>query len=325
MNNSKRKRRKAKLKIGGIILSIILLLVIVFGFYKLKDYVVEYISGSNPKDNIEQTSEKNADIDSKKYDYIIKNRSDINTGKLILVNNSIPYKFPKVSNVVSVYSKKNKSYKISEKSIALNADVIAHFNKMMSDFEKTENLHDIIINSAYRTKEEQEEILNEKIKQVGTVEAGKWATQPSNSEHHTGYAMDIGIYKDNGKPQSYTGSGKYGWINENCGNYGFILRYSGDKTEITGISNEPWHYRYVGVPHANIIKNRGLCLEEYIDYLKNYGFESKHLEVTDYDNSKYEIYYVKASMEKTSIPVPKNSEYSISGNNVDGFIVTIKK
>lgn len=50
-------------------------------------------------------------------------------------------------------------------------------------------------------------------------------------------------------------------------NYGFIQRYTEDKEKITGISHEPWHFRYVGYPHSQIITERGLSLEEYIEFV----------------------------------------------------------
>ena len=60
------------------------------------------------------------------------------------------------------------------------------------------------------------------------------------------------------------------WLMENCWHYGFILRYPKDKSEITGIIFEPWHYRYVGKEHATIIKENGICLEEDIENMQNY-------------------------------------------------------
>ncbi len=58
------------------------------------------------------------------------------------------------------------------------------------------------------------------------------------------------------------------WIEENAWKYGFILRYPEDKTELTGIQYEPWHIRYVGLPHSAIMKEKNFVLEEYMDYLK---------------------------------------------------------
>jgi len=315
-----KKRKKRKPRVGRMILLIILLGIIA---HNSRYAFIQYIHSL--KIDILQITAKTGESGREKYDYVERPQSYIHIGELILVNNSVSYEFPKKSDIVSVYNKKNRSYKVSDMDIALNANVIPNFNEMMSDFEKAKKIHDITIVSGYRTIADQGRVLDEKIKQLGETEAAKWAANPGYSEHHTGYAIDIGIYKDNGQSQSYTGYGKYSWINENCGNYGFINRYNGDKVEITGFTNEPWHYRFVGKPHANIIKNNGFCLEEYIDYLKSYSFESKHLYFTDSDGTQYEIYYVKASSDKTNIPISRNSEYSISGNNVDGFIVTVKK
>jgi len=57
---------------------------------------------------------------------------------------------------------------------------------------------------------------------------------------------------------------------EHCYEYGFILRYPTDKKDITKINYEPWHYRYVGIKDAMFIKEKEFCLEEYIEFLKEY-------------------------------------------------------
>ena len=61
------------------------------------------------------------------------------------------------------------------------------------------------------------------------------------------------------------GTDVYRWLKKNAHLYGFILRYPPEKTALTGVSNEPWHYRYVGVDAAAEIFNKGICLEEYIE------------------------------------------------------------
>lgn len=88
----------------------------------------------------------------------------------------------------------------------------------------------------------------------------------------------------------------------------------------TGISDEPWHFRYVGYPHAVLMEKLQLCLEEYIEYVKNYEFHQEHLLV---DDESIEIYYVKATDIVTHIPIVTGESYEISGNNVDGFIITV--
>lgn len=92
---------------------------------------------------------------------------------------------------------------------------------------------------------------------------------PGTSEHHLGLAFDI---VDKRYPQKYTGENNaLVWLSEHCWEYGFIIRYPENKTAITGIMYEPWHFRYVGVELAMELKDSGLCLEEYLDKLTNDG------------------------------------------------------
>ena len=81
---------------------------------------------------------------------------------------------------------------------------------------------------------------------------------PGTSEHQLGLAVDI-----NADSFRCSDEEVYEWLDENAHKYGFILRYPPAKQEITGISYEPWHYRYVGVEVAEEIYGRGICLEEY--------------------------------------------------------------
>ena len=75
---------------------------------------------------------------------------------------------------------------------------------------------------------------------------------PGTSEHHLGLAVDI------------VGTAAQAWLAEHCWEYGFILRYTGDKAHITGIIDEPWHFRYVGTEVSLDMQYSGLCLEEYL-------------------------------------------------------------
>ncbi|MCL2539416.1 MAG: D-alanyl-D-alanine carboxypeptidase family protein [Oscillospiraceae bacterium] len=85
---------------------------------------------------------------------------------------------------------------------------------------------------------------------------------PGTSEHTLGLAVDI-----NSLSVSFEDTAAFEWLIENCADYGFILRYAKDKTDKTGITFEPWHYRYVGSNHARRIMDSGVCLEEYLDAL----------------------------------------------------------
>ena len=83
---------------------------------------------------------------------------------------------------------------------------------------------------------------------------------PGTSEHNLGLAMDICNTLD-----SFAYSKEYAWLMKNAQNYGFILRYPKDKQNVTGVTYEPWHWRFVGIKNARLIKKSGLCLEEWLD------------------------------------------------------------
>lgn len=111
---------------------------------------------------------------------------------------------------------------------------------------------------------------------------------PGMSEHQSGMAIDI-TTAENGHSmtESFAGTRAGQWLAANCWKYGFILRYPADKTAITGYVYEPWHFRYVGQPHAEYMAKSGLTLEEYYAKLQNEGV----LLCTTYNNKSYNVYY----------------------------------
>ena len=125
-----------------------------------------------------------------------------------------------------------------------------------------------IVRSGYRTRREQEEIYDGRIQEYqaegmsaeeAKAETELWVAVPGTSEHELGLAVDINADKIHSG-----GAEVYAWLKDHAHLYGFINRYPSDKTEITGVANEPWHYRYVGVETAAEIYERGICLEEYL-------------------------------------------------------------
>jgi len=121
--------------------------------------------------------------------------------------------------------------------------------------------------SGYRSYDYQKMIYERKVNAVGKTEADKYVAYPGQSEHHTGLAMDV--INEEGVSELLTanfGETKEGqWLEENAHKFGFIIRYPEGKEHITGYNYEPWHLRYVGKEAAQIIKSRGLVLEEYLE------------------------------------------------------------
>lgn len=99
---------------------------------------------------------------------------------------------------------------------------------------------------------------------------------PGESEHQTGLAVDFGVQGDDDVSYDFIKSKQSVWLERNAHKYGFILRYPRMKEHITGIAFEPWHYRYVGTESACIIKQNGICLEEFLDF-----YQDKYLDSTN--------------------------------------------
>lgn len=178
--------------------------------------------------------------------------SEINT--LILVNSENAFPDNINLNLVTFQNKK-------VADIIYN-DLVNMYNNALND-----NIT-LKINNAYRSKDEQTQIFenkmndyeNEGYTKEKAYEQTKLTVQvPGYSEHETGLAIDFsdeGHYDENEK--------MWEWLKNNAYKYGFILRYPEDKYEITKIDYEPWHYRYVGKKAAKEITNKNLTLEEYL-------------------------------------------------------------
>lgn len=266
---------------------------------------------------------------------------DVHKGKLILVNNSVEYKFPTAAeesrDIVSLWGQEgyNTNYVLGIDA-RLRRDIIMPMNKMFTDLKaalpetfetgadgKTDK---IIVASGYRDYNRQQSVYNRTIEEMGEEVGKYYATNPGFSEHHTGLAIDLKIFTHKGATVDFNAA-QQEWLVKNCAKYGFVLRYDGAKVDITKILHESWHFRYVGVPHSAYMTENNLCLEEYIDLLRNnYSYSDKPLEYS-YEGVDYLIYFCPAQSGEsvTFVPVPASGEYTVSGNNVDGFIVTVTK
>ncbi|WP_308634955.1 M15 family metallopeptidase [Paenibacillus silvisoli] len=189
-----------------------------------------------------------------------------------------------------------------DRSIRLPQTLLQRFTDMVAAADK-DGVNHFLISSGYRDQAEQEQLYADM--------GADYALPAGHSEHNLGLSLDIGssLKAMNDAPEGE-------WLTRNADRYGFILRYPKDKTDITGIQYEPWHFRYVGLPHSRIMKENGFTLEEYLDFLK----EKKSFAAT-VDGKRYEISYYPMA-EGLEISVPSNQLYELSGNNSDGIIMT---
>lgn len=179
---------------------------------------------------------------------------------LVLVNNSHPMEegyVPELTEIKPGYS--------------VDTRIANAVRRMLADAEE-EGLH-IELCSAYRSIERQEQVFGDSMKDRVKSGMNYWEAYeetalnvalPGTSEHALGLALDLisNQYSELDERQEDTQEAK--WLAENCYKYGFILRYPPEKTNITGIIYEPWHYRYVGEEHAAKIMKSGITLEEYL-------------------------------------------------------------
>lgn len=153
----------------------------------------------------------------------------------------------------------------------VDARIVNELNQMMSDLRTAG--HSAFVCSSYRTNQKQTNLYTNEVNEYrsmgysdedAAVEAGKWVAVPGTSEHQTGLAVDImsSYYLVLDKGQEDTAEQQ--WLMANSYKYGFILRYPSDKSALTGIYYEPWHYRYVGKDAAKEIYEKGICFEEYL-------------------------------------------------------------
>lgn len=128
--------------------------------------------------------------------------------------------------------------------------------------------------NGYRTVARQQELWDARVKKLMTengmtqadaeVRALDFTSRAGTSDHNTGLGLDIVSEDHPAKDAAYADTAAAAWLQEHAAEYGFILRYPSDKTAVTGMDFEPWHYRYVGTEQAQLIKASGLCLEEYL-------------------------------------------------------------
>ena len=144
----------------------------------------------------------------------------------------------------------------------LTSDTFEAFKEMWTS-AKSEGLT-LIINSSYRSYEDQENVYEYYKATKGEEEADLIAAHPGFSEHQTGMALDLQTYGSTGK--TFENFDEFKWLEKNAYKYGFILRYPKDKEYLTGYEYESWHFRYVGKEAAKYIQENKITFDEYYAY-----------------------------------------------------------
>jgi D-alanyl-D-alanine dipeptidase/carboxypeptidase len=232
---------------------------------------------------------------------------DVFKGPLILVNSQHPIKLDAPIRLTALDESGDILLEIKAASL------------LHQLFESIQCQARIVPVSGYRSRTEQKTIYDNSLCANGKAFTKKYIALPDCSEHQTGLAVDLAEsseHIDFLRP-SFPSDGICSVFRNQAAKYGFIERYGKDKEAITGIAHEPWHYRYVGYPHSMIMQENHISFEEYITFIKAYPYKGYPLAYR-----QTEIFYVDSKSASQGLTLPEDCA-QISGNNVDGFIVTI--
>ena len=173
--------------------------------------------------------------------------------------------------------------------------------------------------SGWRSRREQQEIWDDTLRRQGEAFTRNYVALPGCSEHQTGLAIDLGAaaeHIDFIRP-AFPQDGVCGNFRRVAADYGFVQRYRRDKEALTSIAEEPWHFRYVGVPHARLMEENHLCLEEYGDFVR-----TKPRRCRLPDGKLATVTYLPCPGPTVELEEPEGC-YQLSGDNDGGFFLTV--
>ncbi len=262
-------------------------------------------------------------------------RDDIYRGTLLLINNDYPVR--NEADLAENYLKEiygnrakkdgNSVYWLVDNQLKANEAVIDALNEMFSAYydEAGEDFVRLTVYTAYRSSAEQQAIYDKQYKTYGE-DTSEYVPMAGHSDYQAGLSV---FFKHSANGLTYEMSSQEAkpaldWLKKNAYKYGFVFRYPTDKADITGISDENAQYqlRYVGKAHALFMNEFNLCLEEYIPFLKTFKYGENHL-LMYFIGTVYETFYVESEEDVTEIRLALDAVYEVSGNNADGFFVTI--
>ena len=233
-----------------------------FDFFKEKYFLYSNLDKylEYQKENDEETNTKivaiiNTEANIDWYDN--EKETDTSKGVLMLVNRMYGL---------------NKSYKVEDivdVPIKYAYDGMKLSKRLMNDLTDLcdvayEEGYTFVVAESYRTYKEQKKLYNNYANSFGQSEADLYVARPGHSEYETGLSLDLVPYNKTFKNPKK--SEEYKWLRENAYRFGFIFRFEEGKEDITKFDADTWRLRYVGVDAASMIKNEGICFEEYYAY-----------------------------------------------------------
>lgn len=310
METKKRPPRTEYLSMATIVIviAVVMVIIMIATSPKSSREGVSSEEPSVPEISVEESSEEESSVPEQQTVYAeVKSVSRLN-GLVAITRANSSGNTP--SDLVSVYSQKNDTFGLSGSALKLSGQAMDAFNDFTQAFFDVKGKNNLVMHKGYTPASE-----------LTADDAERQA------DLTTGNAVWLTLYPAD--PDGDTlGSGKFTWLADNCNTYGYILRYPDEKTAYTGQTGTKSLYRFVGYTHAAYMGKYHYSLEEYLTTIKsNASYENPVL----FDaggktgDRSCMLYYVAASdAETTQIPIPEGkTDYEISGNGSDGFIVIV--
>ncbi|MBR6617420.1 MAG: D-alanyl-D-alanine carboxypeptidase family protein [Oscillospiraceae bacterium] len=235
------------------------------------------------------------------YVAIPKDEAHVHSGILVQLDGAHAYTGEAAE--LTNFEGKNETYRMKRMDLSTRPEVLEAMNTMGTAYMAVSGVADLMVYSTTKPYD---------------VAGSLYPT--ALPDRKSGYCIDLCQLNEDGTISKF--SEPHAWVKDNCWKYGFVLSYPQEDAEATGVEYAPYHLRYVGTIHAGLMHENNLTLTEYYDYLKSHDY-TVPLYYTVGD-TMYTVYYVEAKSGGTDVPVPESKQYEISGNNTDGFIVTVK-
>ena len=238
----------------------------------------------------------------------------VHRGSLILVNKDWPHK-------AEPSDKSLAPLECGKETVLLERQTAKMLAKALTAADCT---NEIVVVSGFRTMREQQRIYDQSLRENGIRFTLDYVALPGCSEHQTGLAVDMALNTadiDFLRPH-FPYEGICQRFRERAVDYGFIERYPAGGEHVTHIAHEPWHFRYVGYPHSRIMTDNRQTLEEYTDHIRRHDYQRKRLVFAH--GLRCQIGFVPLHADSmVEVSVPEHSAYQLSGNNMDGVVVTL--
>lgn len=264
-------------------------------------------------------------------------------GGLMVINrfHALPADFSAVEGEIdSIMTVTNRRVPTEKREISIFPVAIEALDQMLQD-AKAEGLEYFLVRGGYRSMQTQTEMWDKEVARHSarltgdalTEQARKLVSYPGTSDYQSGMSVFMDAYSANDpvlNRAAFQETKQAQWLNENGYKYGFIFRFpvSGypyastiDKSYKTGIDLKNMDvYRYVGVPHALVMQQKGMCLEEYIEYLIDQG----HIAVYEDGQLKHEIFRVEEGGTQTDLLLPPGGNtVTYASDNMGGLVVAV--